>query len=249
MRPRNPFKMIEPFDYDRDSEEEFADMNGENINSDGSMSDQLSEYDQSLVEEGFIVGEDDYETFSNSSQEGHSLLKAENAKRLKEIRKAMTQQKKDVHIQLENFVGDEFRAVTFLFEEFPIKIIENEPELNRAKPNRDLIEDHFEEIAALIQGSRNSKAECIKMVQEKFPNISKTSLENFFKVCVLKDKMEKDDIQKVLSKQKNVPIDSKRKSMSFMRLSINSEAVETKYQIQASKQKLKQQLDQNIQKD
>ena len=69
MRPRNPFKMLEPFDYDRDSEEEFNDMNGENIMSDGPESD-LDEFDQSLLEEGFIVGNNDYETFSDSSNEG-----------------------------------------------------------------------------------------------------------------------------------------------------------------------------------
>ena len=90
MRPRNPFKKIEPFDYDRDSEEEWNDMNGENIGSDGPESD-WEEYDQSLVEEGFIVGDNDYETFSDSSQEGINLLKRENARRIKEIRKVMTQ--------------------------------------------------------------------------------------------------------------------------------------------------------------
>ena len=77
MRPRNPFKTIEPFDYERDSEEEFNDMNGENLMSDGFESD-LDEYDQSLVEEGFIVGDNDYETFSDSEQEGINLLKQEN---------------------------------------------------------------------------------------------------------------------------------------------------------------------------
>lgn len=77
MRPRNPFKTIEPFDYERDSEEEFNDMNGENLMSDGLESD-LDEYDQSLVEEGFIVDDNDYETFSDSEQEGINLLKQEN---------------------------------------------------------------------------------------------------------------------------------------------------------------------------
>lgn len=69
MRPRNPFKMLEPFDYDRDSEEEFNDMNGENILSDG-LESEMDDFDQSLLEEGFIVGDNDFETFSDSSYEG-----------------------------------------------------------------------------------------------------------------------------------------------------------------------------------
>ena len=190
MRPRNPFKMIEPFDYERDSEEEFNDMNGENLISDGLESD-LDEYDQSLVEEGFIVGDNDYETFSDSEQEGINLLKFENQRRIKEMRKAMTQQKTDVQIQLDGF-DDEYRAVNFLFKEFPIKT--DEPEIEAKKQQKDHFADHFEEIAELIQGSRLNKEECIVMVCEKFPNVSKTSIRAFFKVCVNKDKMDKEDI-------------------------------------------------------
>ena len=85
-----------------------------------------------------------------------------------------------------------------------------------------------------------NKEECILMVCDKFPNVSKTSIRAFFKVCVNKDKMDKEDIQRVLSKQKNVvvPEGSKKKVMTFNRLSINSEALEQNFKIQASKQKL-----------
>ena len=153
------------------------------------------------------------------------------------MRKAMTQQKTDVQIQLDGF-DDEYRAVNFLFKEFPVKT--DEPELEGKKQQKDHFADHFEEIAELIQGSRLNKEECILMVCDKFPNVSKTSIRAFFKVCVNKDKMDKEDIQRVLSKQKNVvvPEGSKKKVMTFNRLSINSEALEQNFKIQASKQKL-----------
>ena len=72
-------------------------MNGENINSDQPES-ELEENDHSLVDEGFIVGDDDYDTFSDTSYEVSHELRKENASRLREIRKAMTQQKHDVVI-------------------------------------------------------------------------------------------------------------------------------------------------------
>jgi hypothetical protein len=31
LQPRNPFRRMEPIDYDKDSEEEFNDLNGENL--------------------------------------------------------------------------------------------------------------------------------------------------------------------------------------------------------------------------
>ena len=116
------------------------------------------------------------------------------------MRIAMTQQKIDVEIQMADF-DDEYRAVTFLFENFPLKVEEPETENSKSKlPPRELIEDHFEEIAAIIQGSRLSKNDCIKTINDKFPTITKTSIEAFFRVCVQKDKMEKTEIQKELSK-------------------------------------------------
>jgi hypothetical protein len=51
-----------------------------------------------------------------------------------------------------------------------------------------------------------------------------------------------------MSKQK-VQADSKRKSQLFMRLSINSEAIEKNFQIQVSKQKLQNIYHENVKKE
>ena len=58
MNARNPFKMHDQLNYDQDSEEEWNDLNGENL-SEEQVSDQDS-YAHSAVEDGFIVGDDDF---------------------------------------------------------------------------------------------------------------------------------------------------------------------------------------------
>ena len=60
LTPRNPFKMDEDLlNYDQDSEDELADLQGHRLESEGDEEDGSS-MANSLLEEGFIVDDDDF---------------------------------------------------------------------------------------------------------------------------------------------------------------------------------------------
>ena len=118
----------------------------------------------------------------------------------------MTQQKNEVHVQIKGF-QEEYKAVALGGVVFPL----TKPVKESNARFEDIV-DKMDEITALVEGSRLSKTECIKLVQEKF-NLKKSHIETFFRNCVQKDKMQKDEIKeelKNMSKQKDMT-DSQRK--------------------------------------
>ena len=87
--------------YDQDSEEEYNDMIGEQC-SDGDTENEDSDV-QSLIDEGFIVSDNDGE-FSETDYEDDTkytsalMRRKENNRRLREIRRAMVEQALNVEI-------------------------------------------------------------------------------------------------------------------------------------------------------
>jgi hypothetical protein len=113
---RNQFKLIPEVNYDQDSEEEWADLHGERLSESDKESD-VESIARSAVEEGFIVGDDD---FSSNSEDDETdpeaaykkiqiLFKRENRRRLNENRKEMTRQSKNIEIVM-LYGNDEFKA-------------------------------------------------------------------------------------------------------------------------------------------
>ena len=84
--------------YDQDSEDEWDDLNGENL-SDGLGSENDGSQCQSLIDEGFIVSDDSVlsdTSFCDEDEDAsrirlNKLLKRENIKRLREKRKALVE--------------------------------------------------------------------------------------------------------------------------------------------------------------
>ena len=56
-------------DYDQDSEEEYDDMNGENLAALEEFSDDEDAYAHDLFDDGFIIADDDYAQLSETSYE------------------------------------------------------------------------------------------------------------------------------------------------------------------------------------
>jgi len=77
LTARNPFKKSDLIDYEIDSEDEWNDLCGEDVDDDGEE-DEDDSYDSDCVRDGWIV--DDDELLSDTSQEeideeGRSIVK------------------------------------------------------------------------------------------------------------------------------------------------------------------------------
>ena len=68
--------------------------------------------------------------------------------------------------------------------EFPIKIIRKTKEKNTGL--RSAIKDHLDEIITRIHGSFENKDKIIMELNDKYPDVSKKALNNFFKEKYLK---------------------------------------------------------------
>jgi hypothetical protein len=127
---RNPFKMDEDLiNYDQNSEDEWNDMLGENLSD-----EQESEQDSiahSAVEEGFIVGDDDFSdtSFVDSDEANLAhkrielILKRENRNRLLETRKAIAAQVKDVEVCFTR--EEKYKACILNDYEFTFRLFHN----------------------------------------------------------------------------------------------------------------------------
>ena len=74
-------------------------------------------------------------------------------------------------------------AVNLMMTVFPIDQVKKEELVPNFNEKFDDFFGKIDEISAFVQGSRLSKTDCMKLVQEKF-NLKKRQVEIFFRSCV-----------------------------------------------------------------
>lgn len=195
INPRNPFKKDEAvIDYDMDSEEEFEEENGEDINSDkeDDEDDLIDEEDN----EGFIVP-DGYLSQSEKGEGDEEDAKGESYGQMKRTRQINTIMQPTVCIfsqetkeSMEQFKI--FEAKPYI--SFPLQISakdfddksDEDDKKDRMDPNA--INNKIKEFVEMVHGSYEAKFKLIEDFAQAHPECSKASVERKLREIASKEK-------------------------------------------------------------
>lgn len=193
-------------DYDLDSEEEWLELNCDDLDNEQLMLDE--DYDngdaEELKAEGFIVADDEIEGGSQCSIEDDDQTNS----RKDLIRKAMERSNLQARHELKPYIHyytnydiSEFKAVAFKRNSnlinvsvitgrgFPISVIKCS---KKEEEKRMTIKDNLEGIVQLIHGSSISKKDAHERITSKFTYLRKSHVDNFLKDCITKEKHSLD---------------------------------------------------------
>jgi hypothetical protein len=177
---RSIFSKFESIDYNKDSEEEYEENNGEDLHSRDSdeeeesfSSSELENFKKFIVDDGHLSEE---EKLENEEVAINSLW--------------MNTELKEMKI-LENndFLLENCRVQSITSEKIPIKVPEKICKIvKEVKPQKILVtENNQKEILEIAEGKFN-KDEIIAAVVLKYPNISKAGVKNLIKEKMFKRK-------------------------------------------------------------
>lgn len=190
-----------------DSEDEWAEANGEDLDEDHKMSDD-DEEDLAENEEaqGFIV-EDDYLSDSELNYSNCSNLDADKERRkaiIQKNRESKEKQQREIEPQIFMYLGnepmmEEFKAVSFEHF-FPItKKKKQDDDFEEEKKlgfDPNAINLKLPELVRMVHGSFEPKHKISDDFNEKHPECSKNSIEKKLKEFFCKDKRDQDPRQR-----------------------------------------------------
>ena len=193
---RSPFsKDEELIDYDKDSEEDLAEENAEDIKS----SENSDEEEEGIEDEEdkWIVPDDHLSEDEISGVEGiNNSDKVNNIMELLEIRKNYTKHividmsKRDMNPKFKSLY-DLLKAKSEYDFKFPIKIQIGNGDDRKLKQGINMfIEDKLEDIVQEIHFSHFTKDYLVKVINEKHSAINKTAISKFIKHFATKETHE-----------------------------------------------------------
>ena len=211
-------------DYDKDSEDEYLEENAEDIKSNDNEDYEEEDDDISVKESGFIVPDghlsedelsdvnliEERKIFQNSKNRNIDIKSILNIRKnyIRPVLIDFNKRRNDenILILLNNLtIGMLNNNIAYNNildnkntneEKFPIVIVKKEP--NKFKGIQESIKNHFEDIVKKIHGSYDTKENLVNELSQKYNDISKKVLNNFFKEkcfkILKKFWMIKDDI-------------------------------------------------------
>ena len=204
---RNPFKKDEQlFDYEMDSEDEWAERNGEDIDKKDVEEEQEDEEmaNEEEEEEGFIVSDGhlsvcEYD-FSQDDTNDENKLKeiALRRERVKQERMQAENSNKQSYCIVQDSTQEcmdqlnSYRVVSFGSHMFPLCVKKPEKiyDLGQGDPNAIL---RFRaQLIKACYSSLESKQQIIDDFNDKYPECSKKSIERVFKEIIVKEKRDGD---------------------------------------------------------
>ena len=216
MSARNPLKRDETLiDYDMDSEEEWNEQNGEDVDNKQQDEDEDDEVEKLLKEEeeqeepGFIVP-DDYLSASEMNLSQSEANQEELQERRKELGKRYAKESVPQQLQTYVFTFHEhstdkgmvsyfqaFKAVAFPYR-FPLRVKEDnlgegeKLQNSSSKQNPKSINLKLADLVRQMHGSFESKPKLIEEFNLRNPECSKKSIERKMRELFEKDKKEAD---------------------------------------------------------
>lgn len=184
---KNPFKKDDMIvDYERDSDEEFEEINGEDVKSNEGEEDEekeekdeeeIDDAEQWIVPDGYL-SKSELDSCEEEGSEGKNVVKTKSIIELMEIRKNYS---KPIIINLKMMYTDVkqaevlnlVKAKTFDKRNFPIKILSKPKVLKesqmKADPNlNEKIKEKLEEMLFVIHGTYEKKDSIIKKINKEF---------------------------------------------------------------------------------
>lgn len=192
-------------DYEKDSEDEFLEENAEDIKSNENSGDEEELNEEEEDEEKWIVPDGHLSEDEVSEQEEQVNLEKDNKNKSKSLMDILEVRKnynkpviidfsvKTADIRVKN-AGDMLKARIFMIRveepeeeskecfEFPIKIKSKSKNIEVGKKGINfIIKDRLLEVVKEIHLSFMSKEFLVKLINEKYPQISKKQIEIFFR--------------------------------------------------------------------
>ena len=202
---RNPFRPDqENVNYDMDSEDEWAEANGEDLGEDNKSDEEEEDPEEN---QGFIV-EDDYLSDCELNLSENSDVEKEKERRKVIIQKNKESKEKQVReqeplifmYQGNEAMMEEFKA--FSFEGgFPIIKKKNKEDLDLDEEKKmgydpNAINQYLPDLVRLVHGSFEPKHKILDEFNEVHPDCSKNSIEKKLKDFFIKDKRGEDPRQR-----------------------------------------------------
>lgn len=180
-------------DYEIDSDDELADMNGDDVSrssesSEQEFSDGMID-DSECVEEGFIVDDDVFSDDELQLEKDERKERIQNLERRKRALFSLGNLMTPL-VQYSSELGAEFAAVSL--KKADNKLTQFPLSTEKEKLNLDDVKQHLVEVAKIVQGSSKTKQQLSKQIKSEL-QISSKSLDQFMKDCVNRRKSDVDN--------------------------------------------------------